>query len=342
MMVSLALGIGEIVARCLPRQSMIRFQQVRERLAGGDREQFLDLIEDDPETFWRLKPSVKLPDDTWPFFGLVSNAQHLRDERHFGPKAAKDIRILFLGDSCTYGYGLSHLETISHYVEQRLAQSFPNSLVTCINAGVPGYTLFQGQQQLYQFGYGLEPDVVVVSFGWNDGDSWDGRTDLQQHETLRSIQPAAWLRWSRLGHLASAAFNSRPTVHSKERWTTRLPPREYFSILEELQTDTHQKQIELLLLVPGSRGTVVEPAREKHAGLNLYQSEGIRFGRSKSFGPYNASGYIDGVAILNRMLELHTIDDLFIDSVHPTAVANKALAYSVAHTLIPWLREELQ
>ena len=57
-----------------------------------------------------------------------------------------------------------------------------------------------------------------------------------------------------------------------------------------------------------------------------------------SFGPYAASGYVDGLAVLSRLRKRHAIDDLLLDEAHPTALANREVARSIAHKIEPWLR----
>ncbi len=336
-------GLGELAARMLPAQPLVRFQQLDERLAGGERHQFVGLIENDSETFWRLRPGLVLPTDTKPFFGTVSNSQGYRSEQTFGPKVAGEVRVLFLGDSCIYGYGLGIKETLTHQTELRLRARFPDANISCINAGVPGYTLFQGFQQLRARGYLLEPDIVILSFGWNDGDAWDGRSDAQQYAELQASEPPAWLSGSRLGQLAAKALAKNQ--ESSKPWPsqTRVAPKEYATLLEEIKKETHSRGIELLLLVPGSKSSVENFAKQADpAQLNLYQAEGIRLGREMSFGPYDEAAYINGVAVLAQELHQNSVNDLFLDSVHPSAIANRILARVVAHRLLPWLEENLQ
>lgn len=69
------------------------------------------------------------------------------------PKQPGQIRLLFLGDSVTFGYLVSHTETFVQRAEEELRARFPDASIECINAGVPGYTLFQGWGFLETEGY---------------------------------------------------------------------------------------------------------------------------------------------------------------------------------------------
>lgn len=71
-------------------------------------------------------------------------------------------RIVFLGDSNTFGVCV---EAQDNFVEV-LDRAFPNAIA--INLGVPGYSSFQGYRTLLAEGESLRPDVLVVSFNYND------------------------------------------------------------------------------------------------------------------------------------------------------------------------------
>ncbi|RKZ12313.1 hypothetical protein DRQ50_12140 [bacterium] len=82
-------------------------------------------------------------------------------------------RILVLGDSCSrLSMGVLPYSAL---LEQRLAgQGYE-----VLNASVPGYTTYQGLAWLHTQLLDLEPDLVVVYFGWNDHWRATGRTDRQ-------------------------------------------------------------------------------------------------------------------------------------------------------------------
>ena len=140
------LGVGEVAFRGLVRhRPSVRFEQAQDALRGRANAQFANLIQQDPERFWRLVPGITLPADTRPFFGVISNSQGLRENheipRHKGPR---ELRILFLGDSVTFGYRLANDQSFVEIAEESLQARHPGIEVECINAGVPGYGLFQG------------------------------------------------------------------------------------------------------------------------------------------------------------------------------------------------------
>jgi hypothetical protein len=182
----LGLGAAEILSRVLaPERPLVRLEQFTRIVEDRHKFHFEDIFQSDPDLFWRLAPGIRLPDDAWPMFGLISNQQGVRED-HEIPSAKNDdeIRILFLGDSCTFGYRLAFEDTYVQRTEALLREKFPGISIDCINAGVPGYTLFQGWRLLETRGLRFQPDLVVLSFGWNEiADPWRRETGPDSSRT---------------------------------------------------------------------------------------------------------------------------------------------------------------
>ena len=75
-------------------------------------------------------------------------------------------RIAVVGGSSVFGYLVSDGQEACRLLEHRLRAGDPN--VEVINAGVPGYNLFQTTIRYQETVAPLSPDVVVVYLGWND------------------------------------------------------------------------------------------------------------------------------------------------------------------------------
>jgi lysophospholipase L1-like esterase len=130
----------------------------------------------DPDLLYRIRSTVKQRwvDLTWqPAFDLK-----IRDARVFGPKPPGVLRILALGDSSTYGVNSEHPWPAQ--LQERLDRRFGAGRFEVINLGVPGYTSLQGRRLLETRGARLQPDLVVVYFGWNDHLLALGRADAEQ------------------------------------------------------------------------------------------------------------------------------------------------------------------
>ena len=79
-----------------------------------------------------------------------------------------EVRILSLGESSTFGWKLPVDQNYSSVLSRQLADDDTPPQVRVINAGIPGYTIFQGYQYFVHRGVALRPDIVLLYFGYND------------------------------------------------------------------------------------------------------------------------------------------------------------------------------
>ena len=333
----LTLGVAEVLARAFAREPpILRSAVFTQNIAEHYDMRFDDVFVRDREAFWRLAPGVRLPDDAWPLPGLISNRQGLREDHEIpARKGDGELRILFLGDSCTFGYGLPHDQTFVHQTELRLRQAFPSLSIECINGGVPGYTLFQGWRALETRGFALHPDAVVLTFGWNELAEWDGASDLAHYERLRAETPPRPLDASRLcGLIWRALARSGPPGASARR--PRLVPHEFRAVLAAVGEAASRRGVDLLLLIWPSSENLREDYRTP---LQLEQD---RFAAQHPFGPDGAPGAVDGVAVLREAARSVPLSALYLDPIHATATAHRALADALAARLGAWLRARVR
>lgn len=107
---------------------------------------------------WSLKPGLK---DLEVFEGkrLNTNSRGIRGEREYAYlKTAGLVRIVFLGDSFTFGEDVSDNETYVYLLQQMLAGT------ECINLGVHGWGHDQMLIYFKEEGLKYKPDIVVLGF----------------------------------------------------------------------------------------------------------------------------------------------------------------------------------
>lgn len=117
-------------------------------------------------------------------------AQRLRGGRLVRAERDKDTsgRVLFLGDSFTYGLGSNNDETfVARFAAHRTD-------VETINAGSNGYGQIEELAVLDLLGGATKPDLAVIMFFWNDLED-SRRTDGSRYELaadgrVHRIQPA--------------------------------------------------------------------------------------------------------------------------------------------------------
>jgi lysophospholipase L1-like esterase len=98
---------------------------------------------------------------------IKTNSQGLRDVEHPLKKEDGSIRILGLGDSFTFGWGVKLEESYLKQLERRLTQETGRK-AEAINAGVPGYGLNHYYIYLKHTGLKYQPDVIVINYFVDD------------------------------------------------------------------------------------------------------------------------------------------------------------------------------
>lgn len=78
-------------------------------------------------------------------------------------------KILALGDSITYGYGVDDDHTYPARLQMDLDSRFPGQYAV-LNGGVDAYPVsFERQKFLYLWQKGVHPDIVIVGYSFNEG-----------------------------------------------------------------------------------------------------------------------------------------------------------------------------
>lgn len=189
-----------------------RFRQMNEivRFLGTHESDLM--MQPDSERFWKLKPNVRIEDEGNEFWkGRVSNSLGFRNSEFEIDRRPNMLRIVCFGDSSTFGIGNRMIDTWPSQLQQRIQGSSWASRYTTIeviNAGVPGYSSFQGLQHLRQEIGRLNPDIVLASYANNDFWHWDNTTDASHHEKFQSNSVRNLLLKSRIAQLLDAGISS--------------------------------------------------------------------------------------------------------------------------------------
>ncbi|MHC4512700.1 MAG: SGNH/GDSL hydrolase family protein [Planctomycetota bacterium] len=161
----LALVFAEVVIQIVgdPREAanaeFLRTTLPHYRLAN------LGLIATDPDPRIRftLSPGfeTRIGDDLYRVndLGLRGGPVPLR-------KPAGTRRILVLGDSYAFGFGVDEREAVGAQLQEELREDFPD--VAVLNMAVPGYQTGQELARLERDGLRLQPDLVILVYYAND------------------------------------------------------------------------------------------------------------------------------------------------------------------------------
>jgi lysophospholipase L1-like esterase len=257
-------------------------EEIAEQIDAGEMFGFWRFFEQDPEFHFRLRPNLE--QQTVNFFSAVSVRKRLtwtldtNSQGYRGPEAGPrrpgmPARVVCLGDSSTYGWGVEPSESYPAQLQELLDERSPAEWEV-FNLGVPGYTSFQGRLLLERLRE-LDPDVVVISFGSNDA-SVAGVDEKTLHERWTSASgrlalALGKLRLARaLRSLASGSGGGWEKV-APEELTVRVSPPDYRANLLEIAEECEKQGWGLVFVLvkqePPYRRVVARLAGERRFAL---------------------------------------------------------------------------
>lgn len=171
----------------------------------------------DEAHFWLPRPGAAIP---WADPGADPERVSSGGFRGEDPDERARIRVLVLGDSSTFGWGVRGEECYGEQLERRLQGLLGEAArgersVQVLNGGVIGSTMFQGVVRYRVIAERWKPDIVVEAFGCsNDHVPAYDLTDREKQALFASRDdplPKA-MRWARVElrcvHLAAYLLDS--------------------------------------------------------------------------------------------------------------------------------------
>lgn len=149
----LVIFIIEVFARRIYPYVKLRHAHIEPGIGGKDVLEYTSLYIKDKELFWRLDPNLKWINS----FGCRGKEINIHKKKGV-------IRIVCLGDSVTFG----NITTYPDILSKLLKIKFAKKKFEVINAGVPGYSSYQGLKWLQKDIIKLKPDILIVYYGLND------------------------------------------------------------------------------------------------------------------------------------------------------------------------------
>ncbi len=121
----------------------------------------------DPGIVYELRPNVR-----GQFIGvpLVINSQGLRDYEYSRRKQPGTFRIVGVGDSSLFGWGVRLEDSGLKVLERRLNEQSRARQFEIINFAVPGYNTAMEAETFVKRCLEYQPDLVVLNFNTNDYD----------------------------------------------------------------------------------------------------------------------------------------------------------------------------
>jgi len=157
----LALSVSAALVEGVLRLIQFKYEHAIRMVRNGEDWRDVHMFEDqmfesDDVLLWKPRVSTD--------YYVTFNRLGYRGKEVAATKAPNELRILAVGDSNTLGPAeYSWPEFLQNAADLRCAQTG----TTVVNAGVYGYTTFQGARR-FEEGLQYQPDFVLVAFGWND------------------------------------------------------------------------------------------------------------------------------------------------------------------------------
>lgn len=227
------------------------------------------IFEGDPLLLWRLKPNLR--NEVWDFTVLSTNAQGLRANYPTDSKPVGTYRIVCLGDSVTFGYRVPVVwpdkptefdpEWLPYpmLLEKELRQVNRNRAIEVFPMAVPGYTSHQGLAWLRRDIKRLQPDMVIVSFGWNDV----SLSDAPDRQAIRTDWYTVAIRWL-IDHSQSFArvtkwLRTKEQKAARREVQPRVSEEEFVNNMDGIVNLARERRARVVVIGAPYRDTTTNP-----------------------------------------------------------------------------------
>ena len=314
-----AIGALETVGQVLVRTGLVTpFDAMRTMVRRGAEDFRMAHITGDkfripdPVLLWR-------PIDRWPY-----TSQRLKGPVAEIPKPAGTFRIMCYGDSNTDGPNeKGWTEVLPRVLQERYGGSGKHFEV--LNAGVAGYSSYQGLRRFQQQVATFQPDLVTVSFGYNDIAPALGSPDREFR-----VPPALLVSLQR--QLLRYRFY-RVAEKVARRWTPeqpvsvgeRVPLADYLANLQAFSETGREHGAAVVLLTRPHEGPRAELAKVDHnwrGKIPLYNRRLLELGQRLGIAVIDVQDYF----------ERHH-PDAFYDDCHFTLEGHAQMAEMLATEL---------
>lgn len=279
----------------------------------------------DALVFWRLTPN--LTNFVAGEQVVTTNAFGIRGAEISQEKPPGAFRVLVLGDSAFFGYGVSATQMLSTRLQIRLQAAYPGRTIEVLNCAVPGYTTYQGLEYLESQGLSFAPDWIVV--GFNDDPEADLLSDRERGPstpTARLVMRMLYrsnvymlLRKWLVNRGLAGDFDRMRQAESAGVQVSRVSPEDFRSNLNHICSLARDRGTRVTLVVM-PRNLAILPS-----GPEAYHEVILDVARQFD------------VSVVNLYTDWNdaSIDQYFLkdDAMHPNAAGHDRMAAAIARTI---------
>ncbi|MDB4476552.1 SGNH/GDSL hydrolase family protein [bacterium] len=210
---TLALLTASLLIGLMIAELFFRFFKNQEWQAEKNRwDHALYMMLENNSLEYSLRPGVsrenKIPDSETIWHYRI-NSDGFRDNE-FSTKDARQ-RVLFIGDSYTFGWGVNQEDILSHLVKSELAAEPYLIDLNTYNLGVPGYNTVQEAALLEEAMVKYRPDLIVLGFVMNDAKP---QHTVPRQPTFHYGYATSWLLAETLALFNRYLFDGEPIYNS--------------------------------------------------------------------------------------------------------------------------------
>jgi len=361
------LVIASVAACILPLEFVARIWIPR---YGDALDRSMPMLRMDARLAWRQRENF-----SGRFFGhpVRTNSLGLR-AAPIQESARAARRILVLGPSSTFGWGVAEEQTYSGLLERRLRQGGSETVV--VNAGQIGFSAWQGllfykQEKRLQ---ALHPQVLVFAYGVNDVDRHrfyfdsplSDREELHRERSTSAIDLA-----NIIGRLSSLGLARRRIATLAEKFSCRLgmsvikphelrvSPEDFERVLLEFVALSRERKTRLILMtsiyrvdakrMPTTSSTQAYELSAEHARAGRCKEAAIALRTARKAEPRrirkDVHAYNEIIRQVAQREELPLVDAQallgvpdgeasLIDPVHPSVKGHQILADALAQIIV--------
>jgi lysophospholipase L1-like esterase len=265
---------------------------------------------------WALPPNTEMVETN---VAVRVNSLALRGPE-LGAKAASELRLLTLGDSSVFGFGVRESAVFSSVAASQLSEAWERPVTPVIGA-TPGYTSVQALHTLQDVGRAVQPDIVVIATLWSDLFQSEvplERAGGQTHPlaayriTTRLLAP--WLPAPTVGWIDGDVGESG---------RARVGLEQYTQTLDQLVAEVERLGARpMIMVLPAPIDMDLEPAP---ARIQAYR------GALVSVATRQGLAVIDGPDVFRRKRATNAD---FFDQVHPSESGHAKLGEALAEILL--------
>ena len=177
-------------------------------------------------------PFVHYPDREGVFYGITIKTNHsgFRGPEVACPKPEGLTRILMLGDSLVFGWGVPQKETIANLLQEKITET--GNACEVVNLGVGNYNTTMETELFKKKGLTLQPDAVILVFFVNDP------------EPIPEINPLTYLI-KRHSYLSAVVFDTYQ--RTRTYWDDQFNWLDYYSGLYRPESSALEQNRQSLL-----------------------------------------------------------------------------------------------